>query len=256
MKKWNWQFLQLFAEGDSGDGSATGETPAAAGQDRAPAQPPETQAAAAPSPAGRMTWEQVKSDPEYSGYMQAMVQDRIKNIKQAQSDLQTLQPALEVLAKQYGLEGERPDYGALAEAIRTAPEKQEAFLRQHHASVSEQGRAMEAKYPGFRLEKELEDPLFSKLVGPGLGVSLEDAYFTVHRREIQGAALQVAAERTACQISNAIRAGGRPVENGTSAHGPSVSGFDYRSASREQREALKMRIRLAGARGEKIYPGL
>jgi hypothetical protein len=34
-----------------------------------------------------------------------------------------------------------------------------------------------------------------------------------------------------------------------------VSTFDYRNASREQREALKQRIRQAAARGEKLYPG-
>ena len=36
---------------------------------------------------------------------------------------------------------------------------------------------------------------------------------------------------------------------------PSVTSFDYRRASREEREALKARIYAADARGEKLYPG-
>ena len=89
-----------------------------------------------------------------------------------------------------------------------------------------------------------------------VGISLEDAYFTVHRKQIQAAALQVTAQQTAQRISNAIASGSmRPRENGTADRAPSVTAFDYRNASRQQREALKSRIRQAGARGEKLYPG-
>ena len=47
----------------------------------------------------------------------------------------------------------------------------------------------------------------------------------------------------------------RPAENGTSSQAPSVTRFDYKRASREEREALKARIYAADARGEKLYPG-
>ena len=68
--------------------------------------------------------------------------------------------------------------------------------------------------------------------------------------------MQVTAQKTAQMISNSIQAGQkRPVENGTSGQAASVTSFDYRTASREQREALKRRIREAAARGEKLYPG-
>ena len=243
--------LQLFSEGGA---EGSGESAADAGQHLSAAQP-EIQAAAAKAP-DRMTWEQIKADPEYSARMRTMVQQRVKNSRQAQEAMDTLRPALEILAKQHGICGDAPDYGALAQAVMQAPEKKEAQLRQHYRSLVEEGRALQAKYPDFQLHKELENPLFAKLTAPGVGVSLEDAYYTVHRQQIQGAALQVAARETALRISNTIRAGGgRPEENGTSSLGPSVSSFDYRTASREQREALKTRIRLAGAKGEKIYPG-
>lgn len=91
-------------------------------------------------------------------------------------------------------------------------------------------------------------------VGPAAAESL--SYYAIHRKEIQQAAMQAAAQKTAEQMSNAIRSGqARPVENGTQAQAPSVTTFDYAHASREQREALKRQIREAAARGQKIYPG-
>jgi hypothetical protein len=94
------------------------------------------------------------------------------------------------------------------------------------------------------------------MTSPNVGISVEDAYYAIHRNEIQTAAMQVTAQKTAQKISNAIQAGSRrPDESGTSSQAPSVSTFDYRTASRDQREALKKRIRDAAARGEKLYPG-
>jgi hypothetical protein len=90
------------------------------------------------------------------------------------------------------------------------------------------------------------------MTSPNVGLSVEDAYYAVHRNEIQRAAMQVTAQTVAKKISNDIQAGSRrPNENGTSGQAPSVTTFDYRSMSPEQRRALKDRI----YSGEKIYPG-
>jgi hypothetical protein len=68
--------------------------------------------------------------------------------------------------------------------------------------------------------------------------------------------MQVVAQKTAQKISNAIQSGSRrPDEAGISSQAPSVTTFNYRNASIEQRNALKQRIRDAAARGEKLYPG-
>ena len=114
---------------------------------------------------------------------------------------------------------------------------------------------MKAAFPGFDLRRELQNPVFARMTSPNVGISVEDAYYAVHRREIQTAAMQVTAQKTAQKISNAIQAGQRrPAENGTSGQAASVTTFDYSKASRTQREALKQRIRAAAARGEKLYP--
>jgi len=66
--------------------------------------------------------------------------------------------------------------------------------------------------------------------------------------------MKFAAEKTAEKLANAIRSGSmRPRENGA-AHSTGGVLFDYRSATKSQREDLKRRIRLAAARGEKIFP--
>jgi len=123
---------------------------------------------------------------------------------------------------------------------------------EHFAGLERQAEEMKQSVPGFDLGKELENPLFVRLTSPYMGVAVEDAFYTVHRRELQ----EAAAKNTAEKLSNAIQAGGRrPEENGLSGKAASVTVFDYRKASPEQKMALKRRIREAAARGEKVYPG-
>lgn len=125
----------------------------------------------------------------------------------------------------------------------------------HFRELERQGEALGRAIPGFDLRQELRNPVFARLTAPGTGVSVEDAFFAVHRRELQEAAMRSSARQTAEKLVRSIQAGNlRPRENGVMGRGPSVAGFDYRSASKEQREALKRRIREAGARGEKVYP--
>ena len=240
----------------------------------------------------RMTWDEIMADPEYNKEMQAVMKARIKSEKSAEKALSELAPALEVLARKHNLDMENIDYAALSKAIHdddayyedkalemgvdlgtakkidqdergTAREekKKERTLEQqriisHIKGLEEQGEAMKAVFPNFDLATELQNPAFARMTSPNVGVSVEDAYYAVHRKEIQTAAMQATAQKTAEHLSNAIQAGSRrPVENGTSGQAASVSKFDYRNASPEQRAALKQRIREAAARGEKVYPG-
>ena len=240
----------------------------------------------------RMSWDDIMKDPEYNKQMQAVVQSRLKSAKGAEESLGKLAPALEVLARKYNLDPANMDYDTLAKkisddddyyqekalemgvSVETAKkldqmerdsvrEKaqqertlQEQKIQQHIIKLEQQGEALKKVFPSFDLRKELQNPAFSRMVSPGVGLSVEDAYYAVHRKEIQASASQVIAQQTAQKISNSIQAGSRrPDESGASSQAPSVSTFNYRTASREQREALKQRIRQAAARGEKLYPG-
>lgn len=237
----NWK-LQLFAESDTGEERAVPGQPERA----------ETEQAAA---AQKLTWEQIMADPEYNAKMQAVVQQRLKGAKQSQQQLQTLQPALEQLARQYGVTP--GDHAALVQAIATADEQaRRQQLRDHLSDLEQQAQQLQRLFPDFDLHRQLQDPAFARLTAPGSGLSLEDAYYALNRKKLQGAAMELAARQTARKLSNAVASGSaRPQEHGVSRQAPSVAAFDYRNASREEKEALKQRIALAAARGEKIYPG-
>ena len=243
------------------------------------------------SPA-RMSWEEIMADPEYNKQMQATVQSRLRNAKGAEETLGKLAPALELLARKHGQDPAKIDYEALANAIsddesyyedkalemgvsvetakridqqerdnaRQQREQQRTIeqqkFQQHIMKLEQQGEAMKQVFPNFDLRKELQNPVFARMTSPNVGISVQDAYYAVHRNEIQAAAMQVTAQKTAQKISNSIASGSRrPNENGTSGQAPSVTTFDYSKASPEQRNAFKQFIRSEAAQGRKVYPG-
>ena len=275
-------------------------TPAPKAADAGQAKVQETkqeQAAAADNPTevnktaanpSRMSWDEIKADPEYNREIQAIVQSRLRSAKDAEDKLGKLAPALELLARKHGQDPANIDHDALAKAIsddasyyedkalemgvsvetamkidqqerdaaRQQREQQRTIeqqkFQQHIMRLEQQGEEMKKVFPNFDLRTELQNPVFARMTSPNVGISVQDAYYAVHRNEIQAAAMQVTAQKTAQKISNAIQSGSRrPNENGTSGQAPSVTTFDYRSMSPEQRKALKDRIRS----GEKIYPG-
>lgn len=236
----------------------------------------------------RMSWEEIMADPEYNKQMQLTVQSRLRSAKGAEDALGKLTPALELLARKHNLDPANMDYEALAKAISddndyyedkalemgvdiatakrvdqeerdtARQQRQEAItleeqkFQNHIMNLERQGEEMKKVFPNFDLRTELRNPAFARMTSPNVGISVEDAYYAVHRKELQNAAMQVTAQKTAQKITNAIQAGSRrPQENGTSGQAPSVTTFDYRNMSPEQRKALKDRIRS----GEKIYPG-
>lgn len=273
------------------------QKPATAGQEKAQGQQPQ-QAAAAESPTeatvnpNRMSWDEIMKDPEYQKEMQRVVQSRLRSAKGAEEAMGKLAPALDLIARKYGQDPAKPDYEALAQAIRdddsyfeddalengtamgetkekvlndldTARQQrveaqtiEEQRFQQHIAQLEQQGEQMKAVFPNFNLMQELQNPAFARMTAPNVGISVEDAYYAVHRKEIMSAGMQVTAQKTASMISNSIQAGSRrPAEAGVTGQAPSVTTFDYKNASKEQRAALKQRIRSAAARGEKVYPG-
>ena len=279
--------------------NAPAQKPAADRQEQVQ-EPQQEQAAAADNPTeenktdapARMSWEEIMADPEYNKQMQLTVQSRLRAAKGAEETLGKLTPALEVLARQHGLDPANIDYDALAKkisdddafyedkalemgvSVETAKkfdqeeratarqQRQEAQtleqqrFQQHIMKLEQQGEAMKQVFPNFDLRKELQIPAFARMTSPNVGISVEDAYYAVHRNEIQTAAMQVTAQKTAQKISNSIQAGThRPQENGTSGQAPSVTTFDYSKASKEQRQAMKDFIRSEAAQGRKVYPG-
>ena len=235
-----------------------------------------------------MSWDEIMADPEYNEQMQATVRQRLRSAKGAEEALGKLTPALELLARKHGLDPAKMDYEALAKAINddesyyedkalemgvsveaakkidqqerdTARQQRQAEqtleeqkIQKHFEGLQQQAEEMKKVFPNFDLRKELQNPVFVRMTAPNVGISVEDAYFAVHRNELQAAAMQVTAQKTAQKVSNAIKAGSRrPTESGISGQGASVTNIDYKSMTPAQRNELKARIRA----GEKIYPG-
>jgi hypothetical protein len=233
----------------------------------------------------KYNWDEIKEDPDINKHLQEMIQARLKNVKRSDEILTKLAPAFEVLARKYDLDADNLDFDALGDAINNDDDHYEDLalergdtvenvkakdiqarneareqktleqqrFQEHIQSMEQQGEALKALYPNFNLRQELQNPIFARMTAPGKGImSVKDAYEAVHRQEIEAAKNEVIAQNVAKKISNSIQAGQRrPAENGTSSQAPSVTTFDYRNMSREQREALKARIR----RGEKVVPG-
>ena len=231
----------------------------------------------------RLSWEEVKKDPEYNSEIQKLIRARVKG-------QETLRPALEMLASKYKLNvaDGKLDEEALAKAImeddslweekaeelgvdasvarrldkleRMEAQKQaeqqrtvqEENMRRHWQMLTAQEQEMKQLYPGFDLMQEMNNPVFARMTSPNGGVSVKAAYFAVHHEEIQKATSQAAAQRAAEQVAASVQANrSRPVEHGTSGQAPAMAVVDYSKMSRQERNAMNERIR----RGEKIYPG-
>ncbi len=329
MIKDRWLDLQLFAEGEGGgEGATTGVEAVDPGQQRLlelgvpadkirkraseavakmtkgntqaqeqkpteqiPTAEPTEEEPKADAPT-RMSWDDIMKDPEYNKQMQAVVQSRLRSAKGAEESLQKMAPAIEVLARKYGLDPANPDYEALSKKInddesyyedkalemgvsideaRKLDQKKRDTARQqrqeainleqkkfpdHIMNLERQAEEMKKVFPKFDLRTELRNPIFARMTSPSGGVSVEDAYYAIHRKELQTATAQASAQATAKQISNAIQAGSRrPQENGTSGQAPSVTHFDYSKASPEQRKQFKAFLESERAAGRKVYPG-
>ena len=122
----------------------------------------------------------------------------------------------------------------------------------HIAKLEEETRELKETFPDFDLYRELKNPAFARLTAPESGIHAVDAYYAIHRKEIQS----MHTERNSTEKKPEPKKDPpkRPSENGISAQAPAIMDFDYRNASKERREALKKAIRAAATRGEKIYP--
>ena len=215
--------MQIFSEDAGG---RTGDTAADAGQQgEQTGERAQTRDAAAPVAASeRVTWDEVKADPQFNREIQNIIRERLRSVKSGASMPEEADPAL---------------------------------FAAHFLSLEQQAEAMRGCFPDFDLRTALDDPAFARMTAPDVGIRVEDAWYALHRDEIQSAAMQVAAQRTAQMISDSIRSGKlRPSENGSQPQGAGIIGFDYRAATPAQRSALKKRIRDAASRGEKLYPGM
>lgn len=242
-----------------------------------------------PQPEAKKSFEElIKGDykQDFDNRVNDIIQKRFKAGKAQEERLQKLNPILEQLAGKYGLEiGENGvDIDALGKAVsdddewmeQKAAEKgmsletyklvdkleRDAKRReeQDRATFEEQQRrakfellvqqSEQAKqfYPGFNLEQEIGNPEFVRLTS--LGIDARTAYEVIHRDEILGGAMQVAAQTAAQKVAASVRSGQRrPQENGLGSGAPGPTRLtDPSKFTKAQREELRRRV----ARGDKV----
>lgn len=240
--------------------------------------------------AKKPTWDELMADPDYNKQMQQIVTDRLKKSKAAEAQMSKLAPALEVLGRYYGVDA--GDLDAIAQAVNddnrmyeskadelgvsldvakhmdqlersdrqhkeaAAQAEEQRNIALHLEGLQQEAEELKKTFPGFDLRAELNNPTFRRMTAPGSGLSVADAYYAVHRKEIQAAQNQVVAQRVAEKMSNSIQSNAkRPTEAGASPQAPTVSSFDPSKMNKQQREDLRRRIREAAAKGTKLYPG-
>lgn len=299
--------LQLFAEGAGGEGGGTGAE-GASGETAVAAVPQRKGAKANPlanvvygkqeaveeaTPTAKV--ESVETEDRNAKYeafikehkdlddarIQNIVQNRIKNIKEAEEKNKALIPILEALGKKYGVDAtditalnkaieEDDSYyeeEALEKGITVQQLKEIRKMERENADLKRQmeeqnrkenanklyarwmNEADETKkiYPSFNLQAEMQNPRFTDLLRSNIDV--RTAYEVLHKDEIIPAAMQFTAKTVEQKLTNKMIANGaRPVENGNSSQGATVTKSDVSQLSKEDRAEIIRRV----ARGEKI----
>lgn len=251
---------------------AYGKQPDAAGMQQVSAQQDDAAQTAGTAPTEQS--EKVYTNAD----VQRIVQERLKNSKEAEAKLGKLAPILESFAKKYGkdasdidgllaayndddslYEQEANERGVSVDVLKTiktlererdqerAMNQQTAEqmrFQQHISMLSQQAEQAKQVYPNLDLRQELANDTFRRLVSPDVGIDVRTAYEVVHRPELQNAMMQMATQKTQQQVVNAIQAGQRrPIENGAQ-RTPSLDVRDDPSKwTKKDRAEVRRRVR-------------
>ncbi len=228
----------------------------------------------------------------FDSQVQGIVRQRLAKSTRMQETFQKLQPALEFLATKYKIPTENLDYEALGAAIQaddsivqnyaeergTSLETARADLKDrlelerlrrenrisldrqtldaHILRLRQQAEEVRQFSPDFDLDREIaENAVFARMTSPQIGMSVADAYFACHRKEILAERDRAQAQQALVAVANTVRANReRPPENGTGLPG-AVELRSYRQMPQAERDRFKEELRKRWARGEKPEAG-
>ena len=227
-------------------------------------------------------WEEVKKGEfaeQYGRDVANAVRDRFRNQADVSAQLNALEPMLAVLRERAGVESNEEliqhvmdddslyeeaasEAGMTVAAYRQFMEmkaerdemqqrEQESMedmqLREHFGNLAQQAEDLKAKYPDFDLQKELENREFFRLTSPDVGVSVEDAYFAVHHRELAPQMMAYGMERAKQQMGQTLQAQrNRPAEGAMRGQGQPAASLkiDPRNLTPQERAEIKRQVRL------------
>ena len=188
----------------------------------------------------------------YGKDVQNAIKDRFKNQADASEALKKMEPMLKVLRERAGVETDDElihhvmdddslyeeaanEAGMTVAAYRQFMEIkqqrdemqqkeqeniQDQMLREHFGKLSQQAEAMRQSYPNFDLQEELKDPNFLRLTSPDVGLSVEDAFFAVHHKELAPQMMAYGMQRAKQQMGQTLQAQrNRPAEGAMRSQG-------------------------------------
>ena len=186
--------------------------------------------------------------------IQAAIQQRFKNQQDMKKQLDAYEPIVKKAAEHFQVAPE--DLDALKsklEGEKKASEEQESapdhggddiFLRRHFEKLVTEGNWLRRVFPGFDLEKEMQNPAFFRMTLPGSGMTVKDAFFALHGEDIQRQSILYAARQATERIAQSVRSGAaRPMENGMEAPGAADLTLDIQHMDKKDREMYRRRIR-------------
>lgn len=135
------------------------------------------------------------------------------------------------------------------ESIKKQMAQQQSDIKMENTLRSwlEESVQISEKYPDFNIESESQNPEFIRLLQAG--ISLKDAYLTLHHDEIVDQMVSKAAYDARKQTTDAIRArNSRPAENGMSQKSTALFSKDVSKLTPSERAEIARRV----ARGEQI----
>lgn len=215
----------------------------------------------------------------FSERVQGIIDKRFKEMKTLQSQMEKLNPVIEMLSSKYGetdieklskaiqdddsyYEQEAAEKGLTVEQLKEFKrmERENAELKRSQEEIEKRQNAdriyaqwmqdseqLKAQYPNFDLSTEIQNPDFLKLLRAG--VPVKAAYQTVHMDDILSGAMHYTAQKTQEQVVNNIKArASRPTENGISTQTGVVVKSDVTKLSAADRREIARRA----ARGETI----
>lgn len=287
--------LRLFGEGggEAGGGAGAAGAAEAAGGQAAPSGEGQNQQSAQTIVTEKTAQERaaafeqlIKGEyaQEFQSRTQGIINERFKETKQLQAQLDKAKPLLDALATKYGvtdhdelmtaIEADESFYQAAADEqglsveqykhMRELERKAAAFdeaekqrqrvdtERRAYALWDQQSQQLKQIYPGFDFAAECQNPQtgqqFIKLLGNG--VDVKTAYEVMHKDELLTGAIQTAVQQAQQRTVQTIQAQGmRPVENGVGGSvGTQMTKIDPSKMTKAERNALVERAR----RGEKI----
>ena len=248
-------------------------------------QPVQQQPAQAEAPAEKTIeerWDEIRHGEFkelYGRDVQNAIQDRFRNQKATGQELEKLEPMLAALRDRYGVksndelaqtvldddslyEEEADKLGMTVEGYRSFKQmeaenkrmraaeeqaEQDRVFTAHLQKLAQQGEALKQIYPDFDLRKELANENFRRMTSPDVGISVEDAYYAIHHKELGPQMLAYGMQRAKQQMGQTLQAQQqRPAEGAMRTQGNPAAEvrLDPRSMTRKERAEIKRQVLL------------